>query len=129
MNVGVQTIAGDQRKLFSATKQFAVESRSRSWWEVIVTLLPMLALLAAASWVGPWPLRLVCSLAGGLLMVRAFILYHDFLHGAILHGSPLGMVVMYGVGALLLTPPRSWRQSHNFHHSNIGKIGTPGDTD
>ena len=127
MNVGVQTIAGDQRKLFSATKQFAVESRSRSWWEVIVTLLPMLALLAAASWVGPWPLKLVCSLAGGLLMVRAFILYHDFLHGAILHGSPLGMVVMYGVGALLLTPPRSWRESHNFHHANVGKIGAPGD--
>ena len=62
-------------------------------------------------------------------MVRAFILYHDFLHGAILHGSPLGMVVMYGVGALLLTPPRSWRKSHNFHHANVGKIGAPGDAD
>jgi len=60
-------------------------------------------------------------------MVRAFILYHDFLHGAILHGARLGTAVMYGVGALLLTPPRSWRESHNYHHANVGKIGAPGD--
>ena len=25
-------------------------------------------------------------------------------------------------GLILLTPPRSWRKSHNFHHANVGKI-------
>jgi len=33
-------------------------------------------------------------------MVRAFILFHDFMHGAILRGSRLGRVLVYGVGTL-----------------------------
>lgn len=55
-------------------------------------------------------------------MVRAFILFHDFMHGAILKGSLLGRGIMYGVGTILLTPPRAWRESHNHHHANVGKI-------
>lgn len=72
-----------------------------------------------------WPIRLLASLLGSLLLVRTFILYHDFMHGAILPGSKLARAVFNVYGAVNLTPPRSWRDSHNFHHANVGRIAVP----
>lgn len=69
-----------------------------------------------------WPVRLLASALGALLLVRAFILYHDFMHGAILPGSKFARAVFYAYAALNLTPPRSWRDSHNFHHANVGRV-------
>ena len=72
-----------------------------------------------------WPVRLIASTLGALLLVRVFILYHDFMHGAILPGSKLARAVFYIYAAVNLTPPRSWRDSHNFHHANVGRVATP----
>lgn len=69
-----------------------------------------------------WPVRLLASALGALLLVRAFVLYHDFMHGAILPGSKFARAVFYVYAALNLTPPRSWRDSHNFHHANVGRV-------
>jgi acyl-lipid omega-6 desaturase (Delta-12 desaturase) len=90
------------------------------------TLALMFLLLSGAALFQSVALRLLCAVAGGLVMVRAFILYHDFMHGALLRGSQFGRVFMYGVGTLLLTPPRAWRESHNYHHANVGKISPEG---
>lgn len=59
---------------------------------------------------------------GALLLVRTFILYHDFMHGAILPGSKAARAVFYAYAAVNLTPPRSWRDSHNYHHANVGRV-------
>ena len=79
----------------------------------------VLASAAIAPW---WPLRLTASMLGAMLLVRAFILYHDFMHGSILPGSRLARAFFYTYAAINLTPPRSWRDSHNFHHANVGKL-------
>jgi omega-6 fatty acid desaturase (delta-12 desaturase) len=112
--------------LFGATEQFANEIRGRSWWLVGSTLALLASLLVAAALFPWWPLRLFFSVFGGLVMVRAFIMFHDYMHGAILRDSVLGRVMMYGIGTMLLTPPRSWRESHNYHHANVGKIAAEG---
>lgn len=119
--------ARSAKEVLETLKPFATENRGRSWWEVASTLIPMAAFLAGAAVLAWWPLRLLCSIAGGLVMVRGFILFHDFMHGAILRDSRLARVLMYGLGALLLTPPRSWRESHNYHHAHVGRIGAVGD--
>jgi acyl-lipid omega-6 desaturase (Delta-12 desaturase) len=101
---------------------FAEELPARSWWNVCSTLAILLALLvfaAAAPW---WSLRLAASIASGLVMVRTFILYHDYIHGALLSKSRLAQIVFHTIGALMLAPPRHWRHSHNFHHSHVGKV-------
>jgi omega-6 fatty acid desaturase (delta-12 desaturase) len=54
--------------------------------------------------------------------VRAFILAHDFQHGAILRKSKLGEAIFFVYGLLVLAPPRIWRESHNYHHANTAKI-------
>jgi omega-6 fatty acid desaturase (delta-12 desaturase) len=67
-------------------------------------------------------LRAAFSVLGALLLVRMFITYHDFMHGAILRGSPLAKWLSWVYGCLALAPPRSWAKSHNFHHGHVGEI-------
>lgn len=126
MNPEINSTPRRGKPLLEAAKPFAVEIRGKSWWHVGTTLGLMAALLTGAALAPLWPLRLAFSLLGGLVMVRAFILFHDFMHGAILKGSRFGRILMYGVGTLLLTPPRAWRESHNHHHANVGKISPEG---
>jgi omega-6 fatty acid desaturase (delta-12 desaturase) len=77
--------------------------------------------LTAAGIVSWWPARVFLSVLGGLVMVRAFVIYHDFMHGAILRKSRVAKFLFYLYGIAVLTPPQSWRHSHNFHHANVGK--------
>jgi omega-6 fatty acid desaturase (delta-12 desaturase) len=117
-----ETIVRGDRDLQAATRVFVRQSAARSWWYITSTFVLVAAALAAAMLLPWWPLRLVASIAEALMMIRAFILYHDFMHGAILPGSRLARAVFYAYGALNLTPPRSWRDSHNYHHANVGTI-------
>lgn len=110
------------RELHAATRPFAHDSLLRSWWSIASTFGLLVAVLVAAAIAPWWPLRLAASMLGALVLVRAFILYHDFMHGAILPGSRLARAVFYTYAAINLTPPRSWRDSHNFHHANVGKL-------
>ena len=116
-----QTIERIDRELHAATRPFARDSAARSWWYIGSTFGLLAFVLAGAAIAPWWPLRLLASIAGALLLVRAFILYHDFMHGAILPGSRLARAVFYTYAAINLTPPRSWRDSHNIHHANVGK--------
>lgn len=112
------------KELLNALKPFAREDRRRSWWQVLSTFVPLVACLTGAALLEWWPLRGLCSVAAGLMMVRAFIIYHDFLHGAILRNSKPAKILMDGLGVLMLTPPRSWRETHNYHHAHVGRIGS-----
>lgn len=109
-------------ELLKATAPFAVETVSKSWRYVVTAFVLLAAALAGAGWAPWWPLRVVLSVLGGLLMVRAFITYHDFMHGAILRGSRLAWALFQVYGAFALTPSRSWKKSHNYHHGHTGQI-------
>ena len=74
-------------ELVQATRPFARESVARSWRQVISTFGLMIAALAGAGIAPWWPLRLALSVLGALVMVRVFITYHDYMHGAILRDS------------------------------------------
>jgi len=110
------------RELLLATFPFEDESVARSWWSVSSTFALMIAALTGAGLVGGWPLRTVLSVFGALMVVRAFITYHDFMHGAILRRSRLASVLFHLYGAFALTPARSWKKSHNYHHGHVGQI-------
>lgn len=110
------------KDLFDATIPFANEFRTSGWWYVGSTLVVLFAVLTVAAIAPWWPLRLAASITGGLVLVRVFILYHDFMHGSLLSGSRLAQVLFYALGLLMLTPPRHWRYSHNFHHAHVGKV-------
>ena len=110
------------KDLFKATLPFGVESVSTSWWVVGSTFLLLLSSLVAAALAPAWPLRLLFSILSALLTMRAFITYHDYLHNAILSGSALAKWLFRLYAVFALTPPRSWKNSHNHHHGHVGKI-------
>jgi len=110
------------RDLLKATLPFSVESTKKSWWHVASTFLMLIASLGGAAAAPVWPLRLMFSVLSALLMVRAFITYHDYMHNAILSQSRVAWLLFRVYSALSLTPPRSWKYSHNYHHGHVGKI-------
>ena len=113
------------RELFNATRPFAIESVSKSWWLVGSTFAMLTGALVGAAVAPSWPLRLLFSIVAALLMVRAFITYHDYMHNAILLRSRLAGVLFRAFSVLSLTPARSWKKSHNYHHGHVGKIAGP----
>jgi omega-6 fatty acid desaturase (delta-12 desaturase) len=117
------------KALLDATRPYAVESMMRSWWCVGSTLAVLGVVLVTAAIAPWWPLRLGASILGSLLLVRSFILYHDFMHRSLLRQSQLAKAIFYVFGLLMLTPPRYWRYSHNFHHANVGKPIQPEESD
>ena len=114
------------RELLKATLPFATESVSESWWQVLSTFALLVLVLTAAGLAPGWPLRTALSLLGALLMVRSFITYHDFMHGAILRHSLAARVLFQIYAAFALTPSASWRKSHNYHHGHVGQIAGSG---
>ena len=110
------------RELIKATAPFAKEDIASSWWHVGSTFSLLLVTLTAAGIAPWWPLRLLLSVLGALIMVRAFITYHDYMHGSILRGSPVAWLLFRVYAAFALTPPRSWKESHNYHHGHVGRI-------
>jgi omega-6 fatty acid desaturase (delta-12 desaturase) len=110
------------KDLVLATKNYANDDTARSWWYVLST-----AALLAAAWAGTWwnfplPVRIVCSLATGLLLLRMFVIYHDQQHHAILPRSRAAEVFMRAYGLLAISPSSVWRSSHNHHHSHNSRL-------
>ena len=120
------------RDLIESTRPFVAESPARSWWAVLSTTALLLGCLAALTRPIFWPLRLLLSAATGLVIVRQFVLFHDHMHGALLRGSLLARCILYPCAIYWMTPPRVWRETHNYHHahtaqlvgSNIGSFAT-----
>lgn len=123
----------DDKALLRAIRPYTAESRARSWWELGSTLVVLAGLIAFAATplqrgltgtavIGSWALRVFASMLAGLVTVRGFIVYHDFMHGALLRGSKVAKAIMSVYGLLVLTPPRVWKQTHNYHHSHNAKI-------
>ncbi|MCO4812363.1 MAG: fatty acid desaturase [Gammaproteobacteria bacterium] len=114
------------RDLINATIPFAKESVKLSWWHVGSTFMLLTAALAGAGLAPWWPLRVLCSLLAAMFMVRTFITYHDYMHRAILARSRIAWWLFRLYSALALTPPRSWRESHNYHHGHVGELSSSG---
>ena len=110
--------------LIKATVPFTEESVKLSWWHVGTTFVLLTAALAGAGLAPWWLLQLLFSLAAAMLMVRTFITYHDYMHRAILVRSRFAWILFRVYSALALTPPRSWKKSHNYHHGHVGQVSS-----
>lgn len=111
-----------RKEIILAIRQFAVEDRAKSWLYTVSTLL-LLILLFVGSVCGPnIYVKLGCSLSIAFVFVRMFVIYHDFLHHAILYRSKLAKVVFWLFGLITLAPFSIWKRSHNHHHKHNSKI-------
>lgn len=111
-----------EKALIDATRPFIEENVARSWAETFLTLGVLAAFLAGAIALEPWWARAIFSVLAGLTVVRGFILYHDHMHNALLRRSRFARALFWWYGILVLTPPKVWRQTHNYHHAHNSKI-------
>ncbi len=110
------------KELIDATRPFAKEDRAKSWFALLSTVALEIALVAVAVQHLPVAVRAAASIVAGLTAVRMFILYHDHLHGALLRKSFAAKCILYPYAILVMTPPRVWRETHNYHHAHTAKI-------
>lgn len=106
------------RALVRETKRFAVEDRARSWWNLAPTLGLSVLAIGVASADLPWGFRLAASILAGLLFVRLFVIYHDYVHHTIFEDSRFAGLLFKLYGLLLLSPESVWRHTHDHHHLN-----------
>jgi len=110
------------KELTKATKAFAQERRFLSWWVALSTLAYYFSTVALIVIAPTLTLKLFLSILSGLLMVRLFVIFHDYQHGAILADSKWASAIMRVVGILSLAPTCVWRSSHNHHHAHNSKL-------
>jgi acyl-lipid omega-6 desaturase (Delta-12 desaturase) len=110
------------KALVLATRPYARESYSRSLTETLLTAA--LIVVAMTLTLGPTPVLAKLALAPvlGLLFVRGFVLFHDHQHRALLHDSRIARACFWVFGLFLLTPPRVWRDTHDYHHAHTAKL-------
>ncbi|MCG6116108.1 MAG: fatty acid desaturase [Mesorhizobium sp.] len=100
----------------------------RSVFEIVITVVPFLALWAAAAFAivhGHWWGLILTVPAAGFL-VRMFMLQHDCGHGALFARRKLNDWIGRVIGILTLTPYDYWRRSHAVHHATAGNLDQRG---
>jgi omega-6 fatty acid desaturase (delta-12 desaturase) len=104
---------------------------ARSIFEVVITLVPFLALWVAA-WaalsVGYW-LTLIIAVPAAFFLVRLFLIQHDCGHGAMFKKRLTNDWVGRAMGVLTLTPYDAWKRSHAIHHASHGNLDERGTGD
>lgn len=110
------------KQLILATKAYAKEDRLKSWYYTITTLVILLALLFGTVYNFHWSLKLACSICAGFVIVRLFVIYHDYLHKAILEKSALAHAIFTIFGFYVLAPIGIWSTSHDYHHKHNSKL-------
>ena len=110
------------KQLILATKPFAKEIRSKSWFHTISTLLLLITALCGTFLLPYLALRILSSILSGLLLIRMFIIYHDHQHHSILTRSWLANVIMKFYGMYMLSPASIWKRSHDHHHNHNSKL-------
>lgn len=110
------------KELILATKAFVGEDRTRSWTAMLSTLVLLIGLMTIAL-TAPWfGVKLIAGVLQGLVIVRFFVIYHDYLHHTILQKSGLANAIMTAFGIYILAPKSIWKRSHDYHHNHNSKL-------
>lgn len=112
------------KELIVATKPFAVDDPAKSWRLFLSAMILFALAVVGTIWNVHIAGQIACSILAGFLMVRVFVIYHDFEHRAILQNSWLAGQFMTFCGMYCLAAPSVWRSSHDYHHHHNSKLRT-----
>ncbi len=112
------------KQLILATRPYAQEDRKKSWIYTLTTLLLLGVMLFGALYPFHISIRITCCILEALLLARMFVIYHDYLHRAILRRSVAANVLFTFFGWYMLTPRSIWKRSHDHHHKHNSKLFT-----
>ena len=119
----------DARQLRQTLSRYGKPSNVRGVAELIVTLLPLVALWIVA-WLafvlGHWWATLLIAIPSAGFLVRLFMVQHDCGHGAFFSHRRANDWVGRVIGVLTLTPYDFWRRAHAIHHASSGNLDSRG---
>ncbi len=128
----LQSRLPDPRKLMGELKAFARAKSARSIWELVTTIVPFFASIAAmlygsesGHWIG-YIIALALTPVSGLLLLRLFIIQHDCGHGSFLPSKTGNDWIGRALGVLTFTPYDCWKQAHARHHARTGNLDKRG---
>ena len=100
----------------------------RAVFEIIVTLLPFMAVWAVMYWLLQYSVLAAWLLAplAAILLIRLFIIQHDCGHSTMFESRLANDWVGRALGVLTLTPYDYWRRSHALHHASSGNLDRRG---
>lgn len=110
------------KNILSLTREYTAENRAKSWMVSISTLVILLSVLSLCATDIHWLFKVPLSIFSGLVIVRMFVIYHDYLHETILQKSKLADLLFTLFGYYILTPKTVWKRTHNFHHAHNSKL-------
>jgi len=116
--------AVNARALAQNLARYRIPSVGRSIVEILITIVPFLALwtsMWAALDVGYW-LSLLLALPAAGFLVRLFMIQHDCGHGAFFRHRVTNDWIGRTIGVLTLTPYDFWRRTHAIHHATSGNL-------
>ncbi|WP_245710790.1 fatty acid desaturase [Citreimonas salinaria] len=100
----------------------------RSALELLVTLVPFVALWALAWWSLSisYPLAAAIAAVNGLFLVRLFMIQHDCGHAAFFRSRRFSDWAGRAIGVVTLTPYDVWKRTHAVHHASTGNLDKRG---
>ncbi len=114
------------KALVRSSIKFSVEDRNKSWLQTFLTMALLVIALTGTFYNFHIALQLLCSVLSGLLIVRFFVIYHDYQHKAILQKSKLAKFIMTIFGMFVLAPTNIWKRTHDHHHQHNSKLSNSG---
>ncbi|RWH73441.1 fatty acid desaturase [Mesorhizobium sp.] len=121
-------LQGDERAWPKILASYRKPHRGRSLLELMVTLVPFVALWTLAAmavdhcvWLG---MALTVPAAGFLL--RLFMIQHDCGHGSFFAHRKADDWTGRAIGVLTFTPYDYWRRAHAAHHASAGNLDERG---
>jgi omega-6 fatty acid desaturase (delta-12 desaturase) len=130
-DAGAHRPAPDARHWVMALAPYREPSLARSLAELVVTVVPFVALWLAmllSLRYSYWLCLLLAVPAAGFL-VRLFMIQHDCGHGSFFRRRRANDWLGRVLGVLTLTPYGYWRRTHAMHHATAGHLGRRGTGD
>ena len=111
--------------------RYQTPSVKRAVWQLISTIVPLLACFVLMYWslAVSYLLTLALALPAAGLAIRTFIILHDCGHGSFLPSRTWNDIVGWATGILTATPYSHWRREHAIHHATSGHLAQRGTGD
>jgi acyl-lipid omega-6 desaturase (Delta-12 desaturase) len=127
-HTSIRPSPGSARKWLKVLAPYREPNLNRSVFEVAVTVLPFMALWAAAWFASTyaWWAAIPFLVAGSGFLVRIFLIQHDCGHGSFFRSRSTNDWVGRFLGVFTFTPYADWKHCHAMHHASSGNLDNRG---
>jgi acyl-lipid omega-6 desaturase (Delta-12 desaturase) len=117
---------GSEADVRRRLKPFARERVMQSWVHLLVVMMCIMAAYLVLFSVSNLFISLLSACFLSLVILRFFVIYHDYAHKTILRNSGVATLIFTLFGLYVLAPLSIWRRSHNHHHQHNSKFSFSG---